>query len=235
MYDRRNPRTILSRHCPQEILDRTASLRYISCCVYNYNGTELLASFNDENIYLFNANDHRLGSYLHKYQGHVNSATIKGVNFYGAKSEYIVTGYDEKIAISFENINIFLPFSSDCSHIFFYEKESESIVQYMQGDENGIVNVLEPHPIYAVLATSGLDKDIKIWMPSNENFELNRDNLKKIVAENMRNQFESVQSGASFSVDPAVLELARRFFQRHRETSPNPLAFYGDDSSDDSD
>lgn len=92
VYDRRNEKVVLSRHCPQEILERNASLRYISCCVYNYNGTELLASFNDENIYLFNANDHRLGSFLHRYQGHINSATIKGVNFYGAKSEYIVTG-----------------------------------------------------------------------------------------------------------------------------------------------
>lgn len=92
VYDRRNEKKILSRHCPQEVLDRNSSLRYISCCVYNYNGTELLASFNDENIYLFNANDHRLGSFMHKYQGHINSATIKGVNFYGAKSEYIVTG-----------------------------------------------------------------------------------------------------------------------------------------------
>lgn len=92
VYDRRNERQVLSRHCPQDVLDRNASLRYISCCVYNYNGSELLASFNDESIYLFNANDQRLGSFVHKYQGHINSATIKGVNFFGAKSEYIVTG-----------------------------------------------------------------------------------------------------------------------------------------------
>lgn len=92
VYDRRNERHVLTRHCPQEVLDRNASLRYISCCVYNYNGSELLASFNDESIYLFNAHDQRLGSYLHSYKGHINSATIKGVNFFGAKSEYIVTG-----------------------------------------------------------------------------------------------------------------------------------------------
>lgn len=92
VYDRRNERHVLSRHCPQDVLDRNTSLRYISCCVYNYNGSELLASFNDESIYLFNSSDQRLGSFVHKYQGHINSATIKGVNFFGAKSEYIVTG-----------------------------------------------------------------------------------------------------------------------------------------------
>lgn len=106
----------------------------------------------------------------------------------------------------------------------------------MQGDENGIVNVLEPHPIYPILATSGLDKDIKIWMPSNESFELKKEDLKKCVGENMRNLYES-SNNATFSVDPAILELARRFFQRQREASPNPLAIFNanSSSSDDSD
>lgn len=64
-----------------------------------------------------------------------NSATIKGVNFFGPHSEYIVSG-------------------SDCSNVFMWDKENESIVQWMRGDENGIVNVLEPHPFLPVLATS---------------------------------------------------------------------------------
>ena len=135
VYDRRNQKTVLSRHCPAELLEKNTTVRYISSCMYNYDGSEILASFNDENIYLFDSSNHTLGSYIHKYQGHVNSATIKGVNFFGPKSEFIVSG-------------------SDCSNIFFWHKESEAIVQWMRGDENGIVNVLEPHPIYPVLATS---------------------------------------------------------------------------------
>jgi DDB1- and CUL4-associated factor 8 len=135
VYDRRHQKTVLARHCPTELLEKNTTVRYISCCTYNYNGTELIASFNDENIYLFDTSNHSLGSYQHKYQGHLNSATIKGVNFFGPRSEFIVSG-------------------SDCSNIFFWEKQSEAIVQWMPGDENGIVNVLEPHPIYPVLATS---------------------------------------------------------------------------------
>jgi WD repeat-containing protein 42A len=92
VYDRRNVRDVYSRHCPQDLLESRTTTRYISCCVYNYNGNELLASFNDESIYLFDANNHSVGSCLKKYQGHVNSATIKGVAFYGPQSEYIVTG-----------------------------------------------------------------------------------------------------------------------------------------------
>lgn len=135
VYDRRNHKSVLSRHCPTELLEKNTTVRYISGCVYNYNGTELLGSFNDENVYLFDSSNHTLGSYLHKYEGHLNSATIKGVNFFGPKSEFIVSG-------------------SDCSNIYFWHKETEAIVQWMAGDENGIVNVLEPHPIYPVLATS---------------------------------------------------------------------------------
>lgn len=138
VYDRRNHKTVYSRHCPTELLEKNTTIRYISCCTYNYNGTELLGSFNDENIYLFDANNTTLGSFEHKYQGHTNSATIKGVNFFGPKSEFVVSG-------------------SDCSNIFFWDKKSEAIVQWMRGDENGIVNVLEPHPIYPILATSVSD------------------------------------------------------------------------------
>lgn len=86
--------------------------------------------------------------------------SVKGVNFYGPKSEYIVSG-------------------SDCGNIFLWEKESEKIVQYMQGDVGGVVNCLEPHPLLPCLATSGLDHDVKVWLPTrNEPTPL--DGLKKV-------------------------------------------------------
>ena len=46
---------------------------------------------------------------------------MKGVNFYGPKSEYVVSG-------------------SDCGHIFLWSKEKESIVHMMEGDEMGVVS-----------------------------------------------------------------------------------------------
>ena len=72
---------------------------------------------------------------------------VKGVNFYGPRSEFIVSG-------------------SDCGNVFLWEKSSEKIIQYMKGDTGGVVNCLESHPTSAVLATSGLDHDVKIWMPT---------------------------------------------------------------------
>jgi len=58
------------------------------------------------------------------------------VNFFGPRSEYIVSG-------------------SDCGNIFFWDKNTEAIINYMKGDHVGVVNCLEPHPWMPVLATSG--------------------------------------------------------------------------------
>lgn len=75
-------------------------------------------------------------------------------------------------------------------------------------------------------------------MPSNDNFELDKENLKKCVNENIRNMYES-NTSATFSLDPAIFELARRIFHRRRDqsVSPNPIPFFHrySDTSDDSD
>lgn len=42
-------------------------------------------------------------------------------------------------------------------------------MQCLEGDEEGIVNCLEGHPSVPVLATSGLDHNVKIWLPTNGN------------------------------------------------------------------
>jgi len=48
--------------------------------------------------------------------------SVKGISFFGPKSEYIVSG-------------------SDCGNIYFWDKGTESIVQWMLGDENGVVRI----------------------------------------------------------------------------------------------
>lgn len=127
----------------------------VTCACYNYDGTEILGTYNDDDIYLFNNMNSDGDEYIHRYSGHRNNQTVKGVNFYGQKGEYILSG-------------------SDCGNIFFWDKESEAVVNYFHGDQGGVVNVLEPHPNLPLLATSGLDNDIKLWMPvSHEDNPLN--------------------------------------------------------------
>lgn len=72
VYDRRSLKNVMKTYCPPHLLN-VASSRHISsitCAVYNYLGDEILASYSDDDIYLFDTNNSTPGSYLHKYQGH---------------------------------------------------------------------------------------------------------------------------------------------------------------------
>ncbi|KAL9687606.1 hypothetical protein QQ045_032011 [Rhodiola kirilowii] len=143
--------------------------------------SELLVSYNDESIYLF-TKDMGLGSehvpsfqlslgdddvpmnidlpistasaskmdtdekYTpQRYTGHRNYETMKGVNFFGPNCEYVVSG-------------------SDCGHFFIWEKRSGELIRVIEADSN-VVNCIESHPHTMVLASSGIDNDIKIWTP----------------------------------------------------------------------
>ncbi|KAH8395252.1 hypothetical protein KR222_004397 [Zaprionus bogoriensis] len=145
VYDKRYLPKSVHVMTPKDLKD--TKITQITCAVYNHNGSEILASYSDAGIYLYDSRNYKDGEYLHSYEGHVNNRTIKGVNFFGPHSEYIVSG-------------------SDCGHIFFWDKNTEAVINFMKGDESGVVNCLEPHPWMPVLATSGLEHKVKIWTPS---------------------------------------------------------------------
>ncbi|KAK9109350.1 hypothetical protein Sjap_017410 [Stephania japonica] len=146
--------------------------------------SELLVSYNDENIYLFtremgmgsapvppspssmesnadsagpaptsvaspsdaeisHVTDETPGPQV--YQGHRNCKTVKGVSFFGPRSEYVVSG-------------------SDCGRIFIWRKKDGELLRAMKADKH-VVNCIEPHPHVPMLASSGLEHNIKIWSP----------------------------------------------------------------------
>lgn len=160
----------VKQYCPHHLMGSNDIFANITCLVYSYDGTELLVSYNDENIYLFDSYSSSEAEYIKTYKGHRNNATVKGVNFYGPQSEYIVSG-------------------SDCGHIFLWDKETEEVVQFLEGDSTGVVNCLEPHPFAPILATSGLDHDVKIWLPTAEE-PTSLDGLKNVIKENDSNREE---------------------------------------------
>ncbi|XP_054436994.1 DDB1- and CUL4-associated factor 8-like [Pteronotus mesoamericanus] len=138
---------VLKKFCPHHLANCDGKVN-ITCLVYSHDGTELLASYTDEDIYLFHTSSCDGAQYVKKYKGHRNNATVKGVNFYGPRSEFVVSG-------------------SDGGHIFLWEKSSCQVVQLLEGgDRAGTVNCVEPHPYLPVMATSGLDHDAKIWAPT---------------------------------------------------------------------
>lgn len=147
IYDRRridqtDNNGVLKKFCPHHLVN--CDSKSTTCLVYSQDGTELLASYNDDDIYLFHSSHADGAQYVKRYKGHRNNAMVKGVNFYGPRSEFVVSG-------------------SDCGHIFLWDKSSCQIVPFLQGDRAGNINCLEPHPYLPVMATSGLDHDPKIW------------------------------------------------------------------------
>ncbi|CAK8574212.1 unnamed protein product [Lathyrus sativus] len=139
---------------------------------------ELLVSYNDELIYLFtqdmglgldpipgspnsvNSDTSDMGDCsVHSppnmdandkvtpqvFKGHRNCETVKGVSFFGPNCEYVVSG-------------------SDCGRIFTWKKKGGQLIRVMEADKH-VVNCIESHPHTTVLASSGIEHDIKIWTP----------------------------------------------------------------------
>ncbi|CAM0908685.1 unnamed protein product [Alopecurus aequalis] len=123
---------------------------------------ELLASYRYDNIYLF-SKEHGLHFnnfdeiYSEKlpvpqsFKGHQNTQTInKRVSFLGPNCEYVTSG-------------------SDCGHVFIWRKKDGELMREMKGDKR-IVSCVEQHPTEIVVASCGIDPDVKIWAPGdNEN------------------------------------------------------------------
>lgn len=215
IYDRRKLRdeesfSPVKKYCPHHLNKSDPGVN-VTCSVYSYDGQEILVSYNDDDIYLFD-NTHSDGAdFIHRYQGHRNNATVKGVNFYGARSEFVVSG-------------------SDCGNIFLWSKETERIVQLMHGDDGGVVNCLEPHPSAPILATSGLDHDIKIWMPTAQE-PANIEKHKKTLQNNRLEREEERHR------EPSHLEsqMFRFLLQHLRRSTRRQAREAGDDlDSDDS-
>lgn len=71
--------------------------------------------------------------------------TIKGVNFLGPNCDYVTSG-------------------SDCGYVFIWRKKDGELTRVMKGDKR-IVNCVEQHPSEIVVASSGIENDIKVWAP----------------------------------------------------------------------
>ncbi|XP_071709285.1 uncharacterized protein [Rutidosis leptorrhynchoides] len=195
-----------------------------------YSSTsELLVSYNDELIYLFQKNM-GLGpnpvsvskEYLENlenaqmYSGHRNSMTVKGVSFFGPNCEYVMSG-------------------SDCGHIFIWKKKRGELVRVMEGDRR-IVNQVESHPNIPVLASSGLDKNIKLWVPmsSDDILPLPPD-LQQIMESNKRGREDHSRVTLTPDVIMHVLRLHRRQAMAYIERRHNRDDIASDDDEDETD
>ena len=204
----------VKKFCPEHLKTSDRFSPNITCLVYNYNGTELLCSYNDEDIYLFDTTQTSGSNYVHSYKGHRNSDTVKGVNFFGPYSNYVVSG-------------------SDCGHVYIWDKDKENVVTFLEGDNIGVVNVLEPHPNCCVLATAGLDHDIKLWQPLGTAFSDN-DKLDKQIKVNCEARLEDRQRDPDPFGDNLIF-LMMQHLQRQRRRIARREERSGEQISDDTD
>lgn len=220
----RNRDRPVNTFCPKHLLETNDV--HITGMAYSCT-SELLVSYNDELIYLFQKNmglgptpttvsKDDLGNLEEPklYCGHRNSLTVKGVSFFGPNSEYVMSG-------------------SDCGHIFIWNKKSGGLVRVMEGDRR-IVNQVEPHPNIPVLASSGLEKNIKIWVPmSDDILPLPRD-LQEIVESNKRGREDHSRVTLTPDVIMHVLRLHRRQAMAYIERRHNrdDIASDEEDESD---
>ncbi|XP_004612520.1 DDB1- and CUL4-associated factor 8 [Sorex araneus] len=160
---------VFKKFCPQHLI-MSDLLPNITSVVYSHDGAELLASYNDEDIYLFDPSSCNGTQYMRRYKGHRNTASVKGVNFYGPRSQFILSG-------------------SDCGHIFLWDKSSSQVVQCMEGDQEGSINCLDPHPHLPIIASCGLDYEAKIWAPSRI-ITTHPDSIKAVMKKNKQERNE---------------------------------------------
>ena len=75
--------------------------------------------------------------------------------------------------LNFPSNGQFIVAGSDDGSFFIWERSTSNIVRVLKGD-NSIVNCLQPHPTTCVLATSGIDKVVRLWAPQPEVSDIRR-------------------------------------------------------------
>lgn len=86
-----------------------------------------------------------IGVPIRSFSGHVNVETVKDVNFFGLRDEFVMSGSDDGL-------------------LFIWDKLTGKIVTMLQGDSS-VTNVMEGNPQYNSLAVSGIDETVKIFEP----------------------------------------------------------------------
>jgi len=109
-------------------------------------------------------------TYKKQYKGHFSSSTIKGVNFWGPNSEFVMSG-------------------SDDAKIFIWDKKTGELLTILEG-HNSVVNCIVGHPYDPLIASSGIDNVVKLWEPFGD-FPSPAELLKK------RKHFEKIKTANS--------------------------------------
>ncbi|RWS25917.1 nuclear receptor interaction protein-like protein [Leptotrombidium deliense] len=151
-----------------------------------------------------------------RYSGHRNARTmIKESTFWG--NNYVMSG-------------------SDCGHIFIWDRFTAELVMMMEADKH-VVNCLQPHPFDPILASSGIDSDIKIWAPLHNEPFFDEDKANEVVRNNeimLEETKDTITVPASFMIRMLSSLNQLRTSRSSRNRQSNETLRSDDSSSDDS-
>lgn len=130
------------------------------------SGSEHFSNINQQqddsssNSSTISSEDTKFSYVIQKFSGHRNARTmIKEANFYG--EDFILSG-------------------SDCGHIFIWRRSNGELVNLLRAD-NHVVNCVQPHPTMPIIASSGIDYNIKIWTPTNDNLVFDESQAQDVI------------------------------------------------------
>lgn len=186
LYDLRriacNPNEIGPKYCLDNNFENTTN--FVTSTAFNSTGDKLLISYNDDDLYVCRTDN---WNFIHRYKGHRNEKTIKGCAWFG--DDFVLSG-------------------SDDGYVYGWDIESEHIVFFQKGNSKGAVNCLSVHPTLPILASSGLDHDVKVWEPSSPDWPQTMKNIKPIICMNTmrrnRDKLRGIQIGVEqddFDID----------------------------------
>uniref|UniRef100_A0A182TFX7 WD_REPEATS_REGION domain-containing protein n=1 Tax=Anopheles melas TaxID=34690 RepID=A0A182TFX7_9DIPT len=72
---------------------------------------------------------------------------------------------------------------SDCGSIFAWDRYTGKNVMLVTADQH-VVNCVRPHPTLPILASSGIDYDIKVWMPLAQESHFSEEVASKLMKRN---------------------------------------------------
>ncbi|VVC30503.1 Hypothetical protein CINCED_3A016689 [Cinara cedri] len=145
-----------------------------------------------------------------QYKGHRNARTlIKEAVFWG--NNFIMSG-------------------SDCGHVFVWDRYTCEIVMLLTADAH-VVNCVQPHPTRPILATSGIDHNVKLWSPLRGNNMFSQLQVDELVK---RNKIMIEESKDTVTVSPSLIVRMLAYFNQLRRDAQIEVTISSEEQHTDS-
>jgi WD repeat-containing protein 42A len=209
-----SPKHVIEKYKPERFYSST----HITGVRYNIYGTEIIATYSGDDVYMFDV------------QGGATAVPEKKKEQkQGSEDEMTDDDEEEHIAIVGEKLDYVCEFKqrfkghvnvrtvkevqflgphseyvvsgSDCGHIFMWEASTGRLVNIVKGDKH-VVNCIDPHPsCNLIFASCGIESDCKLWLPTKDEDNISKESDWEDIIHNNT----SGSASRAFVVSPNLL------------------------------